>query len=173
MSGRITTPRPLGDAERAAWAMNRVPSGEVRCNSVWLAMPRASGGRGGRESSLWHTKNHLSGSLVFYAAVMPTDEGPRLRRGHYAILGVAGVVIATVFAVVASLAARSASQVRPVPDLPGPVIQDSSTTTTSVAPTDTTPAPTTTTVAPTTTAAPTTTTRRPTITTTPKPQPKA
>jgi PKD repeat protein len=58
---------------------------------------------------------------------MPTDEGPRLRRSHYAILGAAGIVTATVFAVVASLASRPANHVQPVPDLPGPVIADSST----------------------------------------------
>lgn len=100
---------------------------------------------------------------------MPTDEGPRIRQGHYAILGIAGVVIATVFAVVASLATRSASEVQPVPDLPGPVIGSSSsagsptTTTTTAVPTTTTPpAVTTTQPAP-----------PPTTTTTPKPQPKA
>jgi hypothetical protein len=121
----------------------------------------------------------LDASLVAYAAVMPTDEGPRLRRAHYAILGVAGIVIATVFAVVASLAAGTAGQVRPVPDLPGPVIADSSTT--GEVPTTVTISPTTTTtvvVVPTTTPAPapttvttvTTVTRR---TTTTKPPPKS
>jgi hypothetical protein len=59
---------------------------------------------------------------------MPTDEGPRLRRSHYAALGVAGIVIATVFAFVASLTVRPADHVQPLPDLPGPVIGDSSTT---------------------------------------------
>lgn len=82
---------------------------------------------------------------------MPTDEGPRLRRSHYAALGVAGIVIATVFAFVASLTARPADHVQPLPDLPGPVIGDSSTTS-DPAPTTTTtteqPAPTTTTAKP-------------------------
>ncbi len=59
---------------------------------------------------------------------MPTDEGPRLRRSHYAVLGIAGILIATLFAFVASLTVRPADQVQPLPDLPGPVIGDSSTT---------------------------------------------
>jgi hypothetical protein len=88
---------------------------------------------------------------------MPTDEGPRLRRSHYAILGVAGIVIATLFAFVASLAVRPASQVQPLPDMPGPIVGDSTTT----ADPPTTPVITTTP-----TAEPTTTAPKPPTTTT-------
>jgi PKD repeat protein len=96
---------------------------------------------------------------------MPTDEGPRPRSAHYAILGVAGVVVATVFAVVASLASRPADRVPPVPDLPGPVIANSTPT---VEPPNVTPPVSATTaavVAPTTTK----TTRKTTTTTPPAP----
>ena len=34
------------------------------------------------------------------AVVMPTDEGPRLRRSHYAILGAAGIVTAALIVVI-------------------------------------------------------------------------
>ncbi|MFL6144625.1 MAG: PKD domain-containing protein [Labedaea sp.] len=110
---------------------------------------------------------------------MPTDEGPRLRRSHYAILGAAGIVTATVFAVVASFASRPASHVQPVPDLPGPVIADSSTdqrpvivttteaTSAAVVPPPSTPA--TTTDKPTTSTVTTTTTK---AVPPPKPGPK-
>lgn len=57
---------------------------------------------------------------------MPNDEDPRQWRPSWAILGIAGIVIATVFAVVASLASKPVNHVQPVPDLPGPVVGDSS-----------------------------------------------
>ncbi|HEU5470546.1 MAG TPA: PKD domain-containing protein [Actinophytocola sp.] len=53
---------------------------------------------------------------------MPSQQGPRRRRASFAFLGLAGILVATLFAVIASLAARPAEQVPPFPQLPGPVI---------------------------------------------------
>ncbi|HET9137954.1 PKD domain-containing protein [Actinophytocola sp.] len=55
---------------------------------------------------------------------MPTEQGPRSWQVSYVFLGLAGVVIATVFAVVASLTNRPVNHVQPLPDMPGPVIAD-------------------------------------------------
>jgi PKD repeat protein len=59
---------------------------------------------------------------------MPTNEGSRQPRPQYAALSVAGIVVATVFAAVAALAAKpAAEQARPAPSTSNP------TTTTSAA----------------------------------------
>jgi PKD repeat protein len=110
--------------------------------------------------------------------VTPTEQGPVLSRAPYAILAVAGVLIATVFAAVAALAAKPATQATPGPVRPGPVATGS---TTSATPRSAAPAPVATSteiVMSTTTPKPTTTsTTRPTTTTPaanpPAPQPPA
>ena len=47
-------PAPVGLAARAAWAMKRVPSLEVRWRSREPAAPPEIGGIGGKESSSTH-----------------------------------------------------------------------------------------------------------------------
>src|SRR5262252_8199948 len=49
-----TMPAPVGVLARAACAMKRVPSAEVRCRSYVLAEPPAIGRIGGRESLSTH-----------------------------------------------------------------------------------------------------------------------
>src|SRR6516165_8936577 len=49
-----TMPAPVGFLARAACAMKRVPSAEVRCRSYVLAEPPAIGRIGGRESLSTH-----------------------------------------------------------------------------------------------------------------------
>jgi PKD repeat protein len=109
--------------------------------------------------------------------VTPTEQGPVLSRAPYAILAVAGIVIATVFAAVAALATEPATQASPGPVRPGPVAPGS---TTSASPRPATPAPVVTSteiVMSTTTAKTTTATTKPTTTTPtpngPAPQPPA
>jgi PKD repeat protein len=98
--------------------------------------------------------------------VTAPEEDQRKLRPPYLALGAAGVVLATLFAIVASLASRTTSEGEPKPVMPGPLTANSSTSLTTSATTDpaqTGSAPPTST----TTATPTTTTsRKPTTTTT-------
>ncbi|HEV2779306.1 MAG TPA: PKD domain-containing protein [Actinophytocola sp.] len=98
--------------------------------------------------------------------MIPTEEGPGLSRAPYAVLGVAGIVVATVFAAVATLASNPAEQAQPLPVIPGPVSTSGTTSRTGpVIPVPTSPG-TEAAAASTTTGQSTTTTTRPRPTTT-------
>jgi PKD domain-containing protein len=99
---------------------------------------------------------------------MPTNEGSKNLRPPYAALGVAGIVVATVFAAVAALAGKPAQQASPQLDRPGPVVATSSepSDTSSVTTTDTPVATTVSTPVSSTTPPTSSTTTRKTMTTT-------
>jgi chitodextrinase len=93
---------------------------------------------------------------------LPDDEGSRFPRSPFAMLVVAGLVIATVFAAVAAFATSPQKQSQPLPFIPGPA-KDS---TTRVLPTGTTSVPTSAAPESSTSSQPTTTSSRKAINTT-------
>src|SRR5712691_3779427 len=79
-----TIPAPDGLAARAAYAMKRVPSADVRRRSRPPAEPPAMGVMGGRESLSTHMAVALPGRKVSDTLISPRPGGnsPRRRRAH-------------------------------------------------------------------------------------------